>query len=96
MNIEWWRDLVIVVFGIAATVLAILCTVMMLVFYKRIKPVVESVKKTAETIENISSTVEDEIVKPLSQLGAFIQGIRQVINMMGGRFSKKKEDKSDG
>jgi len=42
-------------------------------------------------VENISSCVEEEVAKPLAQVAAFVQGIRQAVGMVG-RFTKKKEE----
>lgn len=91
MTIEWLRDLVIVVFGIAATVAVIMGLVLALMFYSRVTPIIDSAKKTAKTVEKISSSIEEEIVQPMAQVASFIQGIRQAMSMFN-RFNRKKED----
>ena len=88
MNIEWLRDLVIIVFGVGAT-LAIICIgVLAIVLYFRINPVLKSVQKTTKIIENVTSCVEEEIVRPIAQVAAISQGIRQVFGMLGRRSKK--------
>ncbi len=91
MSIEWFRDLVICIFGLGATLVIIFLAVLALLVFLRVKPIIDSVKKTTKTVENISTCMEEEVAKPIAQLASFIQGIRQAVGMMG-RFTKKKED----
>ena len=87
MSIEWLRDLVICIFGLGA-MLAIICiAVIVFILYFRVKPIINSIKTTTKTVENISTSVEEEVVKPLVQVAAFVQGLRQVV----GRFSRRQE-----
>jgi hypothetical protein len=46
-------------------------------------------------VENISSTVEVEVVKPLAQVAAFVQGIRQAISLVKQFARKKGEDEDE-
>ena len=91
MSIEWFRDLVVVIFGLGATAGIIFLSVLAFLFYRRLRPVLDSVKATTKTVENLSSCVEEEVVRPLAQVAAFIQGIRQVVSL-ANRFTKKKEE----
>jgi len=91
VSIEWFRDLVICIFGLGATLVIIFLAVLALLVFLRVKPIIDSVKKTTKTVENISTCMEEEVAKPIAQLASFIQGIRQAVGMMG-RFTKKKED----
>jgi hypothetical protein len=91
VSIDWFRDLVICIFGLGATVVVIFLAVLAFLLFLRIRPILDSVKKTTKTVENISSCVEEEVVKPLAQVAAFIQGIRQAVSLVG-RFTKKKEE----
>ena len=94
MDIEWFRDLVVCIFGLGATVVVIFLGVLAFICYRRLRPVLDSLKKTTKTVENISSCVEAEVVGPLAQVAAFIQGIRQASGLIG-RFTKKKEADSN-
>ena len=91
MDIVWFRDLVICIFGLGAAIAVIILAVLAIILYVKIQPIIKSVKTTTKTVENISSCVEEEVVKPLSQVAAFVQGIRQAAGMFG-RFTKKKEE----
>lgn len=90
MSIEWFRDLVISIFGLGATIVVILMGILAVLCYRNLRPVIASLKATAKTVENISSCVEEEVVRPLSQVAAFVQGVRQMMNLFG-RFSKGKK-----
>jgi hypothetical protein len=72
---------VICIFGIGGTLVILCIGVLAFLFYFRIKPVIDSVKKTTRTVENVTSSVEDEIVRPIAQVAAVAQGIRQVAGM---------------
>jgi Na+-transporting methylmalonyl-CoA/oxaloacetate decarboxylase gamma subunit len=91
VSIEWFRDLVICIFGLGATLVVLFLAVLALLVYLRVRPILDSVKATTKTVENISSCVEQEVAKPLAQVISFIQGIRQAFSMVG-RFSKRRED----
>ena len=91
MDIEWFRDLVVCIFGLGATVAVIILVVLAFILFVKIKPILDSVKATTRTVENISSCVEEEVARPLAQVAAFVQGIRQAAGMFS-RFTKKKEE----
>ncbi len=91
MDIVWFRDLVICIFGLGAAIAVIILAVLAIILYVKIQPIIKSVKTTTRTVENISSCVEEEVVKPLAQVAAFVQGIRQAAGMFS-RFTKKKEE----
>jgi F0F1-type ATP synthase membrane subunit b/b' len=91
VSIEWFRDLVLCIFGLAAAVAAIILVVLAFLLYFRVKPILDAIKATSRTVANISSSVEEEVAKPLAQIMAFVQGIRQAIGLVS-RFTKKEED----
>ncbi|MFQ6122403.1 MAG: hypothetical protein ACE5LA_05015 [Dehalococcoidales bacterium] len=95
MSIEWFRDLVVSIFSLGATVVIILIGVLALLLYRKLRPILNSLKATTKTVENISSTVEEEVSRPLAQLAAFIQGISQAVSLIS-KFSKRKEGGKDG
>ena len=90
MGIDWFRDLVICVFGLVATGVFIFIAVLLFSLYRRVRAILDSVKATSRTIQGVSSYVGDEVVKPVIELAAIIQGVRQGIDTVG-RFFKKKE-----
>ena len=94
MGIEWFRDLVVCIFGLGAALAIILIAVVALLLYLKIRPVLDSLKKTTKTVENISNCVESEVAGPLAQVAAFVQGVYQAIGI-AGRFRKGKGETRD-
>lgn len=90
MSIEWLRDLAIVIFGIASTIVVIMLAILAYKLYKKVLPVLDSVKSTAKTAEDISSCVRDTIATPLALFASFSQGLAQALKLFG-RFTGRKE-----
>lgn len=90
MGIDWFRDLVICVFGLVATGVFIFIAVLLFLLYRRVRAILDSVKATSRTIQDVTSYVGDEVVKPVIEVAAIIQGIRQGIDTIG-KFFKKGE-----
>ena len=90
MSIDWFRDLIISIFGIVATVVSIFIAVLAYSLYRRIKPILKSIKKTTATVQKLSSYAESEVAKPLVQIAAIIQGVCQGIEAVSKIFQKKK------
>ena len=95
MSIEWLRDLALCILGFEAAIVILFIGVLAFLFYRKLRPILDSVKSTTKTVENISSCVEEEVTRPLVQLAAFVQGIRQVVGLVS-RFSKGKEGGKNG
>lgn len=89
MGIDWFRDLAIVVLGFGVTLVAVFIGIIALMLYLKLKPVLDTAKSTAKRVENISATIEEEVSRPLAQLAAFIQGVRQAAGFFSG-FAKRK------
>ncbi|MFC1970953.1 hypothetical protein ACFLV0_03340 [Chloroflexota bacterium] len=95
MSIEWFRDLVVCIFGLGATVAVITLAVLAFMFYRRLRPVLGSLKATTKTMKNLSSCVEAEVVQPIARAAAFVQGIGQAVSLFGRFWEKKEEDKDE-
>jgi hypothetical protein len=65
-------------------------TVLAIMWYRRAKPIMESVRKTTRSVENVSSCVEMEVARPLAQVASFIQGVRQAVGLVN-RFTHRKD-----
>jgi uncharacterized protein YoxC len=92
MNVEWFRDLVLCIFGLGVTVAIIFIGILVLLFYLKFSPILDSLRTTTKTVENLSSCVEEEVARPLAQVVAFVQGINQAINLVS-RFTKRRSVK---
>ncbi len=91
MSIEWFRDLVICIFGLGATLCVIFLGVLAFILYCRLMPILDSVKKTTKTVQNFTSRVEEEVAGPLAKVVSFVQGVRAAVGMVG-RLTKDKEE----
>lgn len=92
MSIEWFRDLVLCIFGLSVVVVVLSMGVLAFVVYRKIKPIIDSVKKTTRTVENVTTTIGEQVAGPLAQVVAFIQGVRQAVTLVGGITRKRKEE----
>jgi hypothetical protein len=91
VSIEHFRDLVICIFGLGATVGVIILVVLAFIIYFRIKPLLDSMKTTADTVARVSSAVEKELAGPLAQIVSFVQGVRQAMGFVN-RFIRREEE----
>tara|TARA_Y100000031_G_scaffold133746_1_gene155792 strand:+ start:658 stop:921 length:264 start_codon:yes stop_codon:yes gene_type:complete len=87
--------MILIICGIAATVVLIIIAVLLLSLYRKTSSLLNSLKATSSTIQGISSYVGDEIVKPLTQAVAIIQGVRQGVDTVS-KFFKKPEGGKNG
>ena len=90
MGIEWFRDLAISLSGLILIGVLIFIAVLAYLLYLRISSILDSMKIVSKNVQGISSFVTDEVAKPLIQVVAFVQGIRQGINAIGKLFKRKK------
>ena len=95
MSIEWFRDLVVCIFGLGATLAVIFIAVLAFLFYKRVRRILDSIETTAKTVENISSVVESMVAGPLAEVAAVVQGICQAIDLVKHFIKMKKEDENE-
>jgi hypothetical protein len=91
VSIEWFRDLVLCIFGLSTTVVVLFIGILVFICYRRIMPIIDSLKTTTRTVENLTSTVEEQVAEPLAKMAAFVQGVRQAISLVSG-FRKNKEE----
>lgn len=92
MSIEWFRDLVIIIWGLGSTVVMVTIGVLAIMFYRRMRPALDSLKTTTKTVENITSVVGEQVTGPLSKAVAFIQGVRQAASLVSQLRHKKEEE----
>ena len=95
MSIGWYRDLIICISGVVASGVLIFLAVLAFSLYRRMKVLLDSIKTTSKTVEGISSYVGGEVVKPLIQVVALINGIRQGMDSVSKFFKTQKGGKND-
>ena len=90
MDLSAWRDLVIVVWGVIGTVALIFICIMIYLFYKRTISLLESANLVVSEVAGIMDYAEKEVIRPITQFGAMIQGIVQGVNLCSNIFKKKE------
>ena len=95
MSIDWFRDLILCIFGIVASGVLVFLAVLLYLLYRRTRSILDSVKATSTTIQGITSYVGEEVVKPVVQVASMIQGIRQGIDTISKFFKKQEGGKDD-
>ena len=88
MGIEWFRDLVICIGGVVAVGVLVFIAVILYSLYHRTRSIVDAIDVTTKNIRGISSYATDEVVKPLVQVAALVQGLRQGISTVTKFFKK--------
>lgn len=96
MGIDWYRDLVIAIAGFITVVVLIFIAALAFSLYRRVRSILDSIKATSKTIQGISAYTGNEVVKPITQVVALIQGVRQGIDAVVSLFGKKKGGCNDG
>jgi hypothetical protein len=92
MDIGWFRDLVICIWGLVMTVVVIFIAVLAYLLYSKMRLVLDSMKATSATLHEITSTVKDEVVKPAVQFVTLIRGIVQGIDLASRLFKKEEQE----
>jgi len=95
MSIEWFRDLIICVSGLVAVGVLVFIAVILYSLYRKTSSILDSVKATSVTIQSVTSYIGDEVVKPVIQVVALIQGISKGIDTIS-KFFRKEEGGKDG
>jgi len=95
MSIDWFRDLAIAISGLVFIGVLIFIAALSFFLYRRVRSILDSVKATSRTIQGISAYAGDEVVKPITQVVALIQGVRQGIDAVSQLFGRKKGGRDD-
>jgi uncharacterized protein YoxC len=90
MSIEWFRDLIIVIYGFFGIIVLIFLVVLAILIYQKTRTVLNAIQSTTDDIKKVVSTIKEEFVDPLVQLMAIIQGVKQGINVISQLFRKNK------
>jgi hypothetical protein len=91
MDLAAWRDLVIIFWGVIATIAIIFISIITYLFYKRTMSLLESADEVVGKVADIVEYADKEVLRPVTQLGTMIQGIVQGISLFSSIFKKKEE-----
>jgi hypothetical protein len=92
VSIEWFRDLVIIIFGLLAIILLILAAVFGYLRYRATRSLISKVDSILDSAKNISGSVEGIFSSaraasgPLMEIVTVIKAVSHITNMF-----KKKE-----
>jgi hypothetical protein len=97
MDLSWWRDLAIVVWAGIATIALIIISIIVLLLYRRLVPLMESagtvMESTDKVVNKVGAVVDytrEEVISPVVQFGSAVQGIAQGITLIVDLFRKKE------
>ncbi len=94
MEISWLRDLTIVIWGMVATISVVIITIVALLFYKKVSTLLDSADYAVARASDIIDYAEQEVLKPVIQLGTILQGVVQGVGFFSN-LVKKKEGKDE-
>ena len=88
MSIEWFRDLIIVIYGFLGIIVLIFIVILAVLIYKKTRTVLNSIQATTNEVKQIVDTIKTEFVDPVVQAMAVVQGIKQGISTISKLFRK--------
>ncbi len=91
MDISWWRDLVIVIWGIVATIAVVVVAIVMFLLYRKISTLMDSMDYVMAKTSDIIDYAEQEVLKPVIQLGTIVKGFVSGASFFANLFKRKEE-----
>ncbi|MCX6004563.1 MAG: hypothetical protein NT082_02670 [Chloroflexi bacterium] len=89
---SFWRDLVIVVWGLVGTIALVFISIIVYLFYKRTMSLLESADLVVSKVGEIVDYADKEVIKPVMQFGTIVQGIVQGMDFISNIFKKKEAE----
>ena len=90
MDLSSWRDIILIIWGLVATVAMTFISIILFLFYRKTISVLDSTDLMVTKVSEIVDYVNMEVVRPVSRFGTMIQGIMQGISIFGSIFKKKE------
>jgi hypothetical protein len=90
VELSSWRDIILIIWGLVATVAMVFISVILFLFYRKTISVLDSTDLMVAKVSDIVDYVSEEVIRPVSRFGTMIQGIMQGISMFGAIFNKKE------
>jgi len=109
MDIGWFRDQVICIWGLVGAIVLIFIAVIVFKLYRKSrailnnvteatsqgKHILTSVESSASVVKNIVSKVDQEMLGPAIQIASVIQGIRYGVTIFNKIFGSRKGGDND-
>ena len=90
MELSSWRDIILIIWGLVATVAMVFISVILFLFYRKTVNVLNSTDLIVNKASDIMDYVNTQVVRPVSRFGTMVQGIMQGISIFGSIFNKKE------
>ncbi len=94
MELSIWRDIILIIWGLVATVAIVFISVILFLFYRKTISVLDSTDLMVARVGTIVDYAEKELIRPVRQLGTMVQGILQGVSIFGSIF-RRKEDQNE-
>ena len=91
MDLSWWRDLVIVIWGLITTIAVICICILAFLLYRKLVPLVEDADIVIGKVGDVVDYTREEVISPVVQFASAAQGIVQGINLIADIFKKKEK-----
>jgi len=91
MDLSWWRDLVIVIWGLITSIAVICICILVFLLYKKLVPLVEDADIVVGKVGDVVDYTKEEVINPVVQFASAAQGIVQGITLIADIFKKKEK-----
>jgi phosphate/sulfate permease len=91
MDLSWWRDLVIVIWGLISAIAAVCICIVVFLLYKKLVPLVEDANIVVGKVGDVVDYTKQEVISPVVQFASAAQGIVQGITLIADIFKKKEK-----
>ena len=109
MGIDWFRDLIICIWGCLAIIFLIVVAILVLMLSKRLQnimdsidlicckgnSILESLEVSTSNFEDIVADIRNKIMNPLIQITAVVKVIQQLMGMLN-HLKKRGKRQEDG
>jgi len=89
MSIGFLRDVIICITGLVAAGVLVFIAVLLYRLYHKTKLILDSLESTSKTVRGMTSFMGDEVLKPVVNILAVTQGVRQGVETVTGFFKKE-------
>jgi uncharacterized membrane-anchored protein YhcB (DUF1043 family) len=90
MDLSSFRDIVLIVWGLIASVATIYLCVVVARIYKQTASTMVSLNVAAEKVKAIADKANTEVVEPLSKIGSMLRSINQGIGFFNKLITGKE------
>jgi len=91
MDLSWWRDLVIVIWGAITTAAVICICILACLLYKKLVPLVEDADIVVGKVGDVVDFTKKDVITSVVQFASTVQGIVQVMALIADIFKKKEK-----